>query len=59
MNKVNWEEILEILDGYAQENITIATLGSYILLHILKGAKYEGFKTAVVCEKGRDFISKI
>lgn len=54
MGKVNREKILEILDGYDKENITIATLGSHTSLHILKGAKEEGFRTAVVCEKGRE-----
>ncbi len=32
---------------------TIATLGSHSALQILKGAKDEGFKTLVFCEKGR------
>ncbi len=54
MGKVNRQEILDILKGYDKENITIATLGSHTSLHILKGAKEEGFKTAVVCEKGRE-----
>jgi 5-formaminoimidazole-4-carboxamide-1-(beta)-D-ribofuranosyl 5'-monophosphate synthetase len=54
MGKVNRQEILDILHGYDPENITIATLGSHTSLHILKGAKNEGFKTAVVCEKGRE-----
>jgi len=54
MSKVNRQEILSILDDYDKENITIATLGSHTSLHILKGAKEEGFKTAVVCEKGRE-----
>jgi len=54
MGKVNRQEILDVLNGYDKENITIATLGSHTSLHILKGAKKEGFKTAVVCEKGRE-----
>jgi len=54
MGKVNRQEILDILKGYDKENITIATLGSHTSLHILKGAKEEGFKTVVVCEKGRE-----
>jgi 5-formaminoimidazole-4-carboxamide-1-(beta)-D-ribofuranosyl 5'-monophosphate synthetase len=32
---------------------TIATLGSHSALQILKGAKDEGFKTLVFCEKGK------
>ncbi|MCC7553612.1 MAG: formate--phosphoribosylaminoimidazolecarboxamide ligase [Methanobacteriaceae archaeon] len=54
MGKVKKNEILGILDGYDKENITIATLGSHTSLHILKGAKEEGFRTAIVCEKGRE-----
>jgi 5-formaminoimidazole-4-carboxamide-1-(beta)-D-ribofuranosyl 5'-monophosphate synthetase len=54
MVKLNRQEILNILDGYDKENLTIATLGSHTSLHILKGAKEEGFNTAVVCEKGRE-----
>ncbi len=58
MGKVNRQEILNILNGYDKENITIATLGSHTSLHILKGAKEEGFKTAVVCERGREIPYK-
>lgn len=35
---------------------TIATLGSHSALQILHGAKQEGFKTLVVCVKGREEI---
>lgn len=34
-------------------NITIATLGSHCALQVLKGAKDEGFRTLLVCEKRR------
>ena len=54
MGEVKKEDILEILKNYDKENITIATLGSHTSLHILRGAKDEGFRTAVVCEKGRE-----
>ncbi len=54
MSKVNQDEIVSILDGYNKEDLTIATLGSHTSLHILKGAQNKGFKTAVVCEKGRE-----
>ena len=33
---------------------TIATLGSHTALQILDGAKSEGFKTIVICLKGRE-----
>ncbi|MBM4241495.1 MAG: formate--phosphoribosylaminoimidazolecarboxamide ligase [Euryarchaeota archaeon] len=58
MSKVNREEIISFLDDYNKDDITIATLGSHTSMHILKGAKEEGFKTAVVCEKGRDIPYK-
>jgi 5-formaminoimidazole-4-carboxamide-1-(beta)-D-ribofuranosyl 5'-monophosphate synthetase len=54
MVKVSREKILNILNEYDKDDITIATLGSHSSLHILKGAKEEGFNTAVVCEKGRE-----
>ncbi|MGL6298813.1 MAG: formate--phosphoribosylaminoimidazolecarboxamide ligase [Methanobacteriaceae archaeon] len=54
MGKVKKEEILSILENYNKDEITIATLGSHTSLHILNGAKEEGFRTAIVCEKGRD-----
>ena len=52
MGEVKLEDIFEILDNYDKDNITIATLGSHTSLHILQGAKEEGFRTAIVCEKG-------
>ncbi|MEN4043817.1 MAG: formate--phosphoribosylaminoimidazolecarboxamide ligase [Methanobacterium sp.] len=54
MTIVERQKILDILESYNKEDITIATLGSHTSLHILKGAKEEGFRTAIVCEKGRE-----
>ena len=54
MGNIKKEDIIEILDDYDKEDITIATLGSHTSLHILKGAKDEGFRTAIVCERGRE-----
>jgi len=54
MGKIDRDEILEIFEGYDKEDLSIATLGSHTSLHILHGAKMEGFKTTVVCEKGRE-----
>lgn len=34
--------------------VTIAVLGSHSALDVCRGAKDEGFKTLVVCQKGRD-----
>ena len=54
MSKINRQGILDILEEYDKEDITIATLGSHSSLHMFQGAKKEGFRTAVVCEKGRE-----
>ena len=37
---------------------SIATLGSHCSLQVLKGAKDEGFKTVLVCEKKREKLYK-
>ncbi len=36
------------------DSISISTLGSHSALDVCEGAKHEGFKTSVVCQKGRD-----
>ena len=38
--------------------VTIATLGSHSALNILAGAKDEGFKTLLLCEKRRTFYER-
>jgi len=48
------EEILEILQKYSKDNIRIGVLGSHSALEICRGAKDEGFRTVVVCQKGRE-----
>lgn len=35
-------------------NITIAAIGSHSALEVARGAKDEGFKNVIVCEKGRE-----
>lgn len=47
-------EIQGIVSKYDQTNITIGSLGSHSALDICRGAKDEGFKTFVVCQKGRE-----
>ena len=37
---------------------SIATLGSHCALQLLKGAKDEGFKTLLICEKKREKLYK-
>lgn len=36
------------------KNITIATIGSHSALEVARGAKDEGFKNLIICEKGRE-----
>jgi 5-formaminoimidazole-4-carboxamide-1-(beta)-D-ribofuranosyl 5'-monophosphate synthetase len=36
------------------KNITIATIGSHSALEVCRGAKDEGFKNLVVCQRGRE-----
>ena len=40
------------------KNCTISTLGSHCSLQVLKGAKDEGFKTLLLCEKKREKLYK-
>ena len=49
---IDRSEIQEIAAGY--ETVTIGALGSHSALDISRGAKDEGFKTIVVCQKGRE-----
>ena len=42
------EEIMGIFEKYNKDEVTIVTVGSHTSLHILKGAKLEGFSTAVI-----------
>ncbi|MEE6246008.1 MAG: formate--phosphoribosylaminoimidazolecarboxamide ligase family protein [Thermoproteota archaeon] len=51
---ISQNHIQNIVKEYDNKNITIATLGSHSALDILDGAKDEGFKTLVVCQKGRE-----
>jgi len=50
---IDRDDILEVLSRYDTDDLSIATLGSHTALHILKGAKEEGFRAVAVCEEGR------
>ncbi len=43
------QEILDILEGYNKNNLTIATVCSHSSLQIFDGARKEGFKTIGIC----------
>ncbi|MBS7641690.1 MAG: formate--phosphoribosylaminoimidazolecarboxamide ligase family protein [Candidatus Bathyarchaeia archaeon] len=51
---ISREDINSILERYDTRNICIGVLGSHSALEVCRGAKDEGFKTIVVCEKGRE-----
>lgn len=51
---ISKEMVMEILAKYAAGEIRIGVLGSHSALEICRGAKDEGFKTLVVCQRGRE-----
>ena len=46
--------IQDILKGYDLEDVSIGVIGSHSALDVLDGAKRLGFKTIIICEKGRE-----
>jgi 5-formaminoimidazole-4-carboxamide-1-(beta)-D-ribofuranosyl 5'-monophosphate synthetase len=51
---ISKEEVWSIVEGYDRNRITIGSLGSHSALDISDGAKDEGFRTVVVCQRGRE-----
>ncbi|HIE17938.1 MAG TPA: DUF1246 domain-containing protein, partial [Dehalococcoidia bacterium] len=51
---IDRSEIKEVLDGYELDKAIIGVLGSHSALDICRGAKEMGFRTLVVCQKGRE-----
>lgn len=49
---ISRKEIFGVVEGY--DNVTIGTLGSHSALEIMDGAKDEGMRTVVVCQRGRE-----
>ena len=45
---------LDLLAGYAPERLHLGCLGSHSALEVAYGAHEEGFRTLVVCERGRE-----
>lgn len=48
------EQIKRVIADYSVKDVHIGVLGSHSALEIAAGAKQEGFKTVVVCQKGRE-----
>ena len=51
---ISQEEINAVLGEYDRNKVTIGVLGSHSALDICRGAKDMGFRTLVVCQKGRE-----
>ncbi len=47
-------QISKILKSYDSNNITIAVLGGHSALDVCRGASLNGFKTLVICKRGRE-----
>ncbi len=48
------KQVEEIIGKYDKNRLTIGTLGGHSALDICRGAKDEGFRTVVVCKRGRE-----
>ncbi len=51
---ITQDEIRAVLGDYNQDKLTIGVLGSHSALDICRGAKDLGFRTLVVCQRGRE-----
>src|SRR6266480_4548627 len=51
---IHREAIVEVLERYNPSGIRVATIGSHSALDVCDGAVEEGFRTLVVCERGRE-----
>ncbi len=48
------KQLQEVVGKYDKNRLTIGTLGGHSALDVCRGAKDEGFRTVVVCRKGRE-----
>ncbi len=51
---ITQSQISKILQNYDKKSITIGVLGGHSALDVCRGAHSHGFKTVVVCQKGRE-----
>ncbi|MBI2142948.1 formate--phosphoribosylaminoimidazolecarboxamide ligase family protein [Candidatus Woesearchaeota archaeon] len=51
---ISQKKLLPIISGYDKNKLAIGTLGGHSALDICRGAKDEGLRTVVVCQKGRE-----
>ena len=46
--------IANILESYSERDLTIGVLGTHSALEVCRGAKDEGLRTLVICQRGRE-----
>lgn len=51
---ITTRQLHQTVNGYDKNKLTIGTLGGHSALDICRGAKDEGLRTVVVCQKGRE-----
>lgn len=51
---ITQKQLGQVISAYDKNKISVGTLGGHSALDVCRGAKDEGFRTAVVCQKGRE-----
>ena len=51
---ITQETIKKVLSKYDKNDLTIGTIGGHSALNVCRGAKLNGFRTVVVCQRGRE-----
>lgn len=51
---ITQKQLGQVISGYDKNKLTIGTLGGHSALDVCRGAKDEGLRTVVVCQKGRE-----
>jgi len=51
---ITQETIKKVLSKYDKNDLTIGTIGGHSALDVCRGAKLNGFRTVVVCQRGRE-----
>lgn len=54
LDLITRNELIKVVKNYDRRNIHIGVLGSHSALDVMDGAKDEGLKTVVVCQRGRE-----
>jgi 5-formaminoimidazole-4-carboxamide-1-(beta)-D-ribofuranosyl 5'-monophosphate synthetase len=47
-------QVIDLVDAYDKENVSVGTIGSHSALEIMDGAKDERLRTVCICQKGRE-----